>query len=220
MAQLQPEEILKILEDQAREDDALDAEAVAIARMSDDELDAALAEHGVTPAMVAKSVEALLGEAGMAPEPDPPPPPLVAIAVPQPAPVIHIDARRKRRRIAWVLAAAAGTAAAGGAIYAATHATPSPAPAPPSPREPPAPVEPPGPVEQAPPIAQSPPVPPPAPTPAGDLRRRAAVALDHGDPAGCLRLLDQARAQDPAGDAAPETRALRKRAQAALQPRK
>jgi hypothetical protein len=48
------------------------------------------------------------------------------------------------------------------------------------------------------------------------LRIRAADELDEGSFAECIDSLDEARAKDPAGDAAPEVVRLRARAEKAL----
>jgi hypothetical protein len=53
---------------------------------------------------------------------------------------------------------------------------------------------------------------------ARDLRGRAAVECNAGRARECLSLLDQARAIDPAGDAAPEIRRLREQASGLVEP--
>lgn len=56
----------------------------------------------------------------------------------------------------------------------------------------------------------------PVPTAADVLRQRAADALRDGKADECLKLLDEAKAKDPAGDVAPDVTGLRKRANDAL----
>jgi hypothetical protein len=51
---------------------------------------------------------------------------------------------------------------------------------------------------------------------AGDLRAKAQAAMGEGQPDVCVKLLDQAKAKDPAGDQAPDVVTLRKRAVDAL----
>jgi hypothetical protein len=60
---------------------------------------------------------------------------------------------------------------------------------------------------------------PPEKMAADELRRRAATALDTGQPEACLRLLDEAKAKDPGGDGAPSVVRLRTEAKAAIENR-
>ena len=114
--------------------------------------------------------------------------------------------RRKRPRAAVVwLAAAAAFAVAGGALYVTLH---------PSPER----------------VAHPPPKAPSSPAPvvpsgdplavAAELRRKAAAACDVKQWSVCLAELDEARAVDPDGDAAPTVKSLREKAMAgSLEPR-
>jgi hypothetical protein len=58
----------------------------------------------------------------------------------------------------------------------------------------------------------------PAPSAAEILRQHAVDALRDGKAAECLKLLDEAKTKDPAGDAAPEVTELRRRANEAIGP--
>ncbi len=109
--------------------------------------------------------------------------------------------RRQPPAVLWLVAATVGAAVGGGIVYATTHRTPAPAPAP-APTPAPAPSPGPEPVEPAPPQLVS----------AADLRRDAWAECDAHAWGACLADLDRARAEDPAGDQAPEVRAARKRA--------
>ena len=103
--------------------------------------------------------------------------------------------KKGRPAAVWVAAAAAAVAAGAAVTYVATRPEEArivPAPSPST-----------GPV-----------VPPPELVTAANLRHRAAVACDEGRSDDCLWLLDQAAAQDPAGDTTPEVQALRKKATA------
>jgi hypothetical protein len=103
--------------------------------------------------------------------------------------------KKGRSRVMWGAAAAAAVAAgAAAAVYVAQQgeqAKTTPVP---------------------PPSTSAPPGPPPEVVAATGLRRRAAIAYDEGHARECLELLDQARAKDPAGDAAPEVTRLREKA--------
>jgi len=50
---------------------------------------------------------------------------------------------------------------------------------------------------------------------ARELRARAAAALEAGKPGECLRLLDEARAKNPASDFRPDVKEMRERAKRA-----
>ncbi|HEX8796005.1 MAG TPA: hypothetical protein VF765_33880 [Polyangiaceae bacterium] len=204
MARRSPAEILAVLEDQAREDEAVEAQMNALAAMSDAQLDDHLRGLGLDPAQLEREALAMFVDApgesrGSLPS--------AVQAVPQEAPRAFAAEPRRRRRpltVALWLAAGAAAATGGGAlVYSLTHPSPE-QPAPPAPSPPP---------------TEAPSVPlPPAPvamTPA-DERIAAAAAFAQGKPRECLRLLDHAKEVDPAGDAAPDIRALRDRANRAI----
>jgi hypothetical protein len=206
MPQLGPIEILEELTRQMREDAAVEGEMQAIAAMSDAELDAELRSYELDPAQLETQALAIHEAGG---------PPAAAIgrpvkAVPLHAPRPLAEGSRRRRPVAvavWIAAAAAAAATTGGLIYTWMHPPqeqPLPAPPAPSPSTMPAPSVPPDLV---------------AFTPA-DLRKNAADALERGQAGLCLRLLDDAKQADPAGDATPEVTALRTRALDALSGKK
>ncbi|HEY8039111.1 MAG TPA: hypothetical protein VIF15_04925 [Polyangiaceae bacterium] len=182
MAELEPRDIWKIVEEQAREDEALEAQMREVASMSDAALDEELRQAGVDVAEVEKRTRALHASSKGAPKVERRPAPRVVEKRPWRRPVVL-----------WLVAATA--AVAGGLAYSALHEAPPPAPAPaPTPSTP-----------RAPPVQPG----PPDLVAATDMRHRAAVAYDAGHLSECLSLLDQARDRDPAGDAAPEVKQLR-----------
>jgi hypothetical protein len=125
---------------------------------------------------------------------------------PASAPAAAPRRRRPRPAVLWLAAAATATAT-GGLLYAALHnPTPAPSPAPSSPPTTPST----SPTPSTPPLIAS-----ASPT---DLRLQARAALDAGRPVDCLSLLEQARALDPAGDAAPDVTKLRAAAVRAMKP--
>jgi len=204
MAPRTPEQILAILEEQAREDEAVEAQMRALAAMSDAQLDDHLRGLGLDPAQLEREALAMFVEAPAEARSSLP---SAVQAVPQQAgkPFARETRRRRPLTVALWLAAGAAAATAGGAlVYSLTHPGPE-QPAPPAPS--PSPTE-----------SPSAPAPSPAPvamTPA-DERIAAAATLAQGKPAECLRLLDHAKEVDPAGDAAPDVKALRDRAKRAL----
>jgi hypothetical protein len=205
MAQLSPIQILEELTRQMREDQHAMAEMQAIAAMSDADLDAELRSYELDPAQLETQALAIY-EAGAPGTASGTP----VQAVPLHAPLRLADVPRRRRPVAvavW-LAAAAVTATAGGLIYTMLHRAPEqPSPTPPAPSPSTTPL-PPNPMDR---IAKL--------TPA-QQRRNAAAALDRGVPLMCLRLLDDARDADPAGDTTPEVKALRQRAIDAIEEKK
>lgn len=201
MARLSPEQVLDILERQAREDAAVEAEIAAIAALGDAQLDEALRGAGLDPAELEAQADALFG-AHLGPA--------AVQAVAQDAAVPLADRPRRRRPIAvaaWLAAGAAAATAGGALLYSLTHRQPEEQPVP-------------EPSTPAPLPSPSAPVPQDlvAATPARQ-RAAAAAALDEGRPEECLRLLDAARRQDPAGDTTPDIRKLRQRAAASLKPK-
>jgi hypothetical protein len=126
----------------------------------------------------------------------------VAQAAPQEPPkrAAKRDGKRQGAVPVWVAAAAAAVTAGAAVAYVATRPEKGPAPSP-----------------TTPPSTTPPPTASPAPSrdlvaAAHDLRRRAAVACNAGRAEECLTLLDDAKKDDPAGDEAPEAKALRQRA--------
>jgi hypothetical protein len=191
MAPRTPDQILAVLEEQAREDEVFDAEMRAIAAMSDAQLDEHLRGLGLNTAQLEKEALALYVEA-----------PSAVQAVPQQASKAFAGATRRRRPLAvaaWLAAGAAAATVGGALLYSLTHRAPE-QPAPPAP---------------APSPSSSPEPAPVAMTPS-DQRKAAAAALAEGRPEECLQLLDRAKQTDPAGDATPDVRALRDRATRAL----
>jgi hypothetical protein len=178
MAQRSPEAIWKVLEQQSREDEAVEAQVQAIAAMSDAELDAELRGFGLDPTALETQALALLKVAGSGDG--------AVQAVDAHAPAAFARPARRRRPVAvavWLAAGAAAVTAGGALIYSMVREHPPEQPAPP-------------------------PSPVPAPSPAPELvamtpaqeRTAAAEALSHGNAAECLRLLDDARVNDPEGD--------------------
>jgi len=206
MAQLTPIQILEELTRQMREDQSVDAEMQAIAAMSDAELDAELRSYELDPAQLEAQALAIYEAGGAHGTANGSP----VQAVPLHAPLRTADVPRRKRPVAvavWLAAAAVTATAAGGLIYTMTHPSPehpSPAPPPPSPSASPSTPEPPLPPDL---VAVAP----------AEERKNAAALLASGDPRMCLRLLDDARQRDPAGDTTPEVQALRMRAYEALQ---
>jgi hypothetical protein len=179
MAQRGPEAIWSVLEQQSREDEAAEAQVHAIAAMSDAELDAELRSCGLDPAALEAQALTLSKVAGAGDDA------VQAVDAHEP-PALSRPARR-RRPVAvavWLAAGAAAVTAGGALIYSMVREHPPDQPAPP------------------------PSSPVPAPSPAPELvamtpaqeRTAAADALSHGNAAECLRLLDDARVNDPEGD--------------------
>jgi hypothetical protein len=132
MARRNPEQILAVLEEQAREDEAFEARMHALAAMSDAELDDHLRGLGLDPAQLEREALALFitapPEAGSSL-------PSAVQAVPQQAPRVFTAETRRRRplTVAFWLAAGAAAATGGGALlYSLTHPAPE-QPAPPAP---------------------------------------------------------------------------------------
>jgi hypothetical protein len=203
MARRSPEQILAVLEEQAREDEAFEAPMRELAAMSDAQLDEHLRGLGLDPVQLEKEALALFVE----------PPaearsslPSAVQAVPQQVPRPFAGETRRRRPLtvaAWLAAGAAAATAGGALLYSLTHRGPE-QPTPPAPS--PSPSEAPSSSPEPMPVAMTP----------ADQRKAAAAALDEGRPEECLRLLDRAKQADPAGDAKPDIQALRDRAQRAL----
>jgi hypothetical protein len=190
------EEVWSLMVEQAAEDAAWRQAIDDVAALSDEQLDAELRGMELDPAELEREAIALFIRPRSEPEGK-----LVGQDVFQrPA-----AASKRRRPVAvalWLAAAAVGTVGAGGLLYTLLHQPPSPqVPPPPEPTPPP-------PVDSALPIATM--------TPA-QLRALAKAALDDHRPADCLKLLDDAKRGDPAGDVTPETKALRQRALIALE---
>src|SRR5260370_38644508 len=97
-----PEEIWKVLEEQAREDEGFEREMKAVAAMSDAELDAELRRFGIDPGEAEKRA----GEVY--------PPAVAARAGKRTAAATPNAAQRRRPRVLWLARAAAAAAAAGG----------------------------------------------------------------------------------------------------------
>ncbi len=187
------QEVWQVMEEQAAEDAAWADAMASVSAMSDADLDAELQGLGLEPVRLEREALALweVQDAGATAQ---------AVAAAEPPPT------KRRRPVAmavWIAASAAAAATAGGLIYTLMHhpeAPPAPEPPVPSPSVPPPPVEPP------PLVAMS----------APELRAKAAAALDDHRPDDRLKLLDDAKRTDPAGDATPATQKLRQRAIFAL----
>jgi hypothetical protein len=171
---------------------ALKDEGARVAKMSDAELDDALAARGVD-AKAARERGAALAAKLLAAKG--PPGQVVSLAQEQQ------EQPRRHRRAAWIplVAAAAAIAAigAGGAAYVALR-TPEPAPTTPVPS-----------------IEPAPPQPPPevlAKQEADGLRIRATSECAVGHWNNCVNDLDRAAQRDPGGDAARAVRRLRAKA--------
>jgi hypothetical protein len=190
------QEVWAVMEQQSAEDAVWADALAAVSTMSDAELDAELRGLDLDPAALEKDAHRIW-EAWSATQTAP-----IEGVERAPRPVEPIRRRRPLATAVWIAAAAAAAATAGGLIYTLVHRGPEPpAPAPPTP----SPSAPP-PVESPPEIAMTP----------AQLRSKAAAALDDGRPGDCLKLLDDARRTDPAGDASPETKRLRQRAETLL----
>jgi hypothetical protein len=199
---LTPEQIMAVLEQQAREDAAVEAEIQAVAALTDAQLDEELRRAGLDLADLEAQAEALFQE-GQAQ------PPVQAVAQDTARALADRPRRRRPAAVAVWLAAGAAAATAGGALlYSLTHRQPEahPVPEPSTPAPSPSPSSAPLPTNLV------------ATTPA-ELRAAAATALDQGRPEECLRLLDSAKQGDPAGDATPEIKNLRDRAASAVGPK-
>jgi hypothetical protein len=171
MARRSPEEMLAVLEDQAREDEAVDAQMRALAAMSDAELDDHLRGIGLEPEQLEREALALYiqppVESGSSL-------PTAVQAVPQQAPRPFVGGTHRRRPLAvaaWLAAGAAAATAGGALFYALTHPRaeqPAPHVPAPSPSEAPS-------GSSAPlPVGVSPSEAPPAPLAAPDAARAAA----------------------------------------------
>ena len=208
MARRSPEEMLAVLEAQAREDEAFEAPMRELAAMSDAQLDEHLRGLGLDPAQLEREALTLFVEA--APAEAAGALPSAVQAVPQQAGKSSFAGETRRRRplavAAWLAAGAAAATAGGALLYSLTRPAPE-QPAPPAPS--PSPSEAPSTLPEPTPVAMTP----------ADERKIAAAALDQGRPDECLRLLDRAKQADPAGDAAPDVQALRDRAKRALKDR-
>ncbi len=207
------EEVWSRMVEQAAEDVAWRHAIDEVAALSDEQLDAELRGVELDPKELEREALALFvrekpaeaGEAGQANEAGKP----LGQSVFQPPQ--RLATRRRPVAVAvWLAAAAVTTTAVGGLLYTLLHhpsEQPAPQPSAPPPPEP-APSTPP--VESSLPIATM--------TPA-QLRAKAKAALDDGRPDDCLKLLDDAKRTDPAGDATPQIKALRDRAMRALDPK-
>lgn len=136
MARRSPEQILAVLEEQAREDEAVEAQMQALAAMSDAQLDDHLRGLGLDPAQLEREALSLFIAA---------PPesrsslPSAVQAVPQQAPRAFTAEPRRRRQLTvalWLAAGAAAATAGGALVYSLTHggseqpSPPAPAPSP------------------------------------------------------------------------------------------
>ena len=205
MARRSPEEMLTVLEQQAREDEAFEAPMRELAAMSDAQLDDHLRGLGLDPAQLEKEALALFVDASPADASTSALPSAVQ-AVPQHGGKAFTGETRRRRPLgvaAWLAAGAAAATAGGALLYSLTRPAPE-QPAPPAPS--PSPSEAPSAAPEPMPVAMTP----------ADERKAAATSLDVGRPDECLRLLDRAKEADPAGDTAPDVQALRDRAQRAM----
>ncbi|HEY6458783.1 MAG TPA: hypothetical protein VIY73_01495 [Polyangiaceae bacterium] len=195
--QLEPHEVWAVVEAQADEDAAHEAEMRAIAAMSDADLEAELRKLGVDPDEVAGWADATREAAGAAGDRV-----TSGMTVSTEGPRVVADRVRdpaRRRRLVLALAAAGAAAAAGGYVYGTRQPEPSP------------------PVVPTVPTATT----QPAPTSTGArdaiaaaaLRKRASAACDAKQWRECLGLLDEAAEKDPAGDDASDVQALRAKAE-------
>lgn len=132
MARRSPAEILAVLEDQAREDEAVEARMHALAAMSDAELDDHLRGLGLDPAQLEREALAMFVDAPGEPRSSLP---SAVQAVPQRAPRAFTPEARRRRPLTvalWLAAGAAAATGAGALVYTLTHPSPE-QPAPPAP---------------------------------------------------------------------------------------
>ncbi|HEY1692769.1 MAG TPA: hypothetical protein VGG39_11440 [Polyangiaceae bacterium] len=190
--QLEPHEVWAVVEAQADEDAAHDAEMRAIAAMSDADLEAELRKLGVDPDEVAGWAEAARDTSEARDERAT----SAGLTVPTGGPGIVADRAKdsaRRRRLVLALAAAGAAAAAGGYVYGTRQPEPSP---PVVPTVPTATVQP-APTSTAPRDAVA----------AAALRKRASAACDAKQWRECLALLDEAAEKDPAGDDASDVQA-------------
>lgn len=169
MARRSPEQMLAVLEEQAREDEAFDAQMRALAAMSDAELDDHLRGFGLDPAQLEREALTLYiqppTEAGRGV-------PLAVQAVPQQAGKPFVGEGRRRRPLAfaaWLAAGAAAATGGGALLYTLTHPAPEHA-APPAPAPAPAPSE----------APSSSPAPLPVGVSPADARDAAPAAPDSG----------------------------------------
>lgn len=201
---MSPEELWQKLVDETGDALVEEAAAVSVAQ-AEQELVAAgfdMAEvHGQADAFLASLTAGAAIEGEEPAKPADASEPVVAKAVDQVAPRRAESRERKKPRPmpVWVAAAAATVAAGAAVAYVATRPNEGPRPVPTSP----------------------PSTVPPAPSldlvaEARDLRRRAAAACDADHPEDCLRLLDEAKAKDPAGDTSQDVQALRQQADVEL----
>ncbi len=134
MARRSPEEMLAVLEQQAREDDAFEAPMHALAAMSDAELDDHLRGLGLDPAQLEREALTLFAEASPAEAASALP--SAVQAVPQQAGKSSFAGETRRRRplavAAWLAAGAAAATAGGALLYSLTRPAPE-QPAPPAP---------------------------------------------------------------------------------------
>ncbi len=178
-------------------DEAFEAEFASLEAMTDAQIEAELAGAGFDVAEERAKAERFLDDLTAAQ-----PAPVQAVA---PGPPVELAPRRRRPRTTlFLLAAATTAAAAGGLAYSALH---HPTPPSPSPEPSPAPS----------PSAPAPPPPSPELVAAAELRQKAIAACDAEQWTTCLADLDQARALDPAGDDAPDVKAMREQARRGTQ---
>lgn len=170
MARRSPAEILAVLEDQAREDEAAEAQMHALAAMSDAQLDDHLRGFGLDPAQLEREALAMFVDA---PGESRSSLPSAVQAVPQKAPRPFVAEARRRRPLTVALWLAAGAAAAtgGGALlYSLTR---------PSPEQPASPTPPSAPTE----VPSSPSAPLPIGAAPTDVHDAASATPDAARPA-------------------------------------
>jgi hypothetical protein len=193
------EEVWARMVEQAAEDVAWRHAIDEVAAMSDEQLDAELRGVELDPKELEREAVALF----IRPPPEGGGQPVGENVFQRP---VTPQRRRPLAMAVWLVAAAVATAGAGGLLYTWLH-HPSEQPAPPPPPAPSPEPLPPPPVDSSLPIATM--------TPA-ELRAKAKAAFDDHRPDDCLKLLDDAKRVDPAGDATPEMKTLRQRAILAL----
>jgi hypothetical protein len=191
MSKREPKDVWKALEKEAEDDEAEFQQAAGATR---EEVDASLASQGLDP----KEERAAVGDWRREIE--------QRVALRKARNVEEGASTRPRGRprpILLLLVATVGAAATGGLLYALTRPVP-PVPTPPSPA-PSIPV--PSPIESV------------APDPlvaAATFRKNAFADCNAFQWQACLHYLDQARDLDPAGDAAPEVKKARDKANWAI----
>jgi hypothetical protein len=186
-----PEALWSALEAQAAEDDAIDASMREVTAMSDAALDGELEEAGFEPGELASRATALHGDAVRRASGH------LVVTRRQGSVATELRAERaaaeRRKQVvpASLLIAFGAAAAVTGIVVYETMRTRAPQQAPSA-------------VPSAPPDARL--------VAARHLRQRASEACESGFMRECLVLLDTAKAEDPAGDEAPDVKALRAKA--------